>query len=72
MTSDDDRARLDALETRVAYQDETIEELNTAVTQQWQEIDALKRLVKSLIDAVENLEEGVRQSGPKEPPPPHY
>ena len=36
-------ARLDALEIRVAYQNETIEELNAALTRQWAEIDKLRR-----------------------------
>lgn len=72
MAENDMTARLEALEIRLAYQDRTIEELNGAVTTQWKEIDALKRLVKSLLEEVENLEEGLRQGGPKEPPPPHY
>ena len=33
------RERIDALETRVAYQDDTIETLNTTITAQWKQID---------------------------------
>ena len=36
-------ARIDALEMRVAYQDQTIEELNQTVIAQWKQIDALRR-----------------------------
>ena len=63
--------RLDALEMRVAYQDETIEELNTALAAQWQEIDRLRREMALL----EGQLREAAQSGPDglpEPPPPHY
>lgn len=68
---DDTEARLVALETKVAYQDQIIEDLNTTVTGQWHEIDALKRLALSLIEQVKDMEVGARL-GVKEPPPPHY
>ena len=42
MANDDRDARLEALETRIAYQDQTIEDLSAAVAEQWKEIDALK------------------------------
>ena len=35
--------RIDALETRLMFQDETIETLNKTITAQWQQIDALTR-----------------------------
>ena len=35
--------RIDALEIRLAFQDETIEALNNTITAQWQQIDALTR-----------------------------
>ena len=41
-----DTSRLDALEMRIAHQDETIEELNAAVTAQWKLIDRLARQVE--------------------------
>jgi SlyX protein len=62
--------RLDALETRIAYQDQTIEELNATITAQWTMIDALSRKVNLLDEqarAVSNI------ADPRtEPPPPHY
>ena len=36
-------ARIDALEERLTYQDETIEQLNATITAQWKQIDALTR-----------------------------
>ena len=68
MTSDAER--LEALETRIAHQDQTIEELNAVVTQQWTVIEQLRRR----LDA---MEEQVRSGGyiadpSTEKPPPHY
>jgi SlyX protein len=61
--------RLDALEERVAYQDETIEALNRTVTEQWATIDRLKREASNL---AERLDEAVSGSEPVDRPPPHY
>jgi SlyX protein len=62
--------RLDALETRIAHQDRTIDELNAVVTQQWTTIEQLRR-------RLEAMEEQVRSGGyiadpSTERPPPHY
>ena len=63
--------RLDALETRIAYQDETIEELHTALAGQWQEIDKLRRDM-ALLEAQVREAASSGDSGLPEPPPPHY
>jgi SlyX protein len=67
-----DAARLDALETRLAYQDEVIEDLNKTVTAQWKEIDRLTREVGTLSERVARAEEGGGGDAADEPPPPHY
>ncbi|UTD30666.1 SlyX family protein [Bradyrhizobium sp. WD16] len=65
--------RLDALEIRVAYQDEAIETLNRTVTAQWAQIDALSRKVAELADRVQEAESRAAPAGGQsEPPPPHY
>ena len=40
--------RIDALEMRLTYQDETIETLNQTITAQWNQIDALTRQLAEL------------------------
>lgn len=67
-------ARLDALEIRVAYQEETIDELNTALAAQWQEIEKLRRQVTLLEAELREAAEGAvaDAEGAPEPPPPHY
>jgi len=63
--------RLDALEVRIAFQDDTIEVLNTTVTAQWAEIEALKREIARLADRLQEAESRTGRGEP-EPPPPHY
>jgi SlyX protein len=65
-------ARIDALEIRIAYQDETIEDLNATVTEQWKQIDALTRRIAGLVDRVEAAETRSSSGAAPEPPPPHY
>ncbi len=64
-------ARIEALEIRLAHQDQVIEDLNTITTAQWKEIDMLKRLANQLRDRVQEVESN-RPTGQPEPPPPHY
>jgi SlyX protein len=44
--------RLVKLETKVAHQDHIIEELNSVVTDQQQEIDQLKEQVKAVVEHI--------------------
>ena len=62
--------RVDALESRLAYQDQTIEQLNETITAQWKQIDALTRQVATLNDRLQDAE--ARSPGPANERPPHY
>jgi SlyX protein len=62
--------RIDALETRLMFQDETIETLNKAITAQWVKIDALTRQVATLSERLQEAE--ANAPGPANEPPPHY
>lgn len=72
MNANSTEARIDALEEKIAYQDQVIDDLNIAVTDQWKEIDTLRRLVTSLLDEVKEMELAARATPGREPPPPHY
>jgi SlyX protein len=62
--------RIDALEIRLTFQDETIETLNQTITVQWQQIDALTR---QLAELKELVREAASNAGdPVNEPPPHY
>ena len=63
-------ARIDALETRLTYLDETIEILNTTITAQWKQIDKLTRQVTTLGERLQEAE-NTAPAGANERPP-HY
>jgi SlyX protein len=65
-------ARLDTLETRVAHQDRMIEDLNSTITDQWKQIEALSRQVKRLDAQLQDVRDSGGSPGEQEPPPPHY
>ena len=48
--------RIDALEMRLTFQDETIETLNQTITAQWKQIDALTRQVAELKERLQEAE----------------
>jgi SlyX protein len=65
-------ARIDALEMRVTFQDETIDDLNKAIIEQWKQIEALTRRLNRLDERMEVSEQRADLAGLPEPPPPHY
>ena len=62
--------RIDTLETRLTYQDETIEQLNATITAQWKQIDALTRQVAALTERLQEAEANAPAPGNERPP--HY
>ena len=74
MTDDtaQDPSRLDELERLVAHQDQTIEDLNAAVTAQWKLIDKLERQLSRLSERVADSELSAGEATPVNRPPPHY
>ena len=67
-----DAERLERLETTLAYQEEAIEDLNRVITEQWNEIAQLKRLVANLGERLRELADNPALADPPDPPPPHY
>ncbi|MEE2879484.1 MAG: SlyX family protein [Pseudomonadota bacterium] len=65
-------SRLDELEMRAVHQDQTIEELNAAITAQWKLIERLERQVERLAERVSDAEQSSGQASPVDRPPPHY
>ncbi len=64
--------RIIELETRQAYHEQTISELNDALTSQQAQIMQLETLCESLVDRVRSLTEAVPGAANDEAPPPHY
>jgi SlyX protein len=62
--------RLDALEAKAMFQDETIETLNKTITEQWLKIDSLTRQILALSERLREAE--AHAPGATNEPPPHY
>jgi len=60
------------LETRISYQDHTIEELNEVVTRQQEQIDRLEKEMKQLRQHLEQSSSTGLARPDEEVPPPHY
>lgn len=65
-------ARLDKLETLVAFQEQTIEDLNQTVTDLWKEMEQLKHEFGRLGSQLRDVEAHPALAIAPEPPPPHY
>ncbi|PSJ44020.1 lysis protein [Zobellella endophytica] len=64
--------RLEQLETRLAFQDDTIEQLNQEITAQGNEIVRLKTQLSLMVKKFKELQPGQLASQAEETPPPHY
>ena len=60
------------LQSKLAFQDETINELNIVITDQQNQLDQLREEIRLLGLRIASVAQS--SSGPeeKEPPPPHY
>lgn len=64
--------RLDELETRIAFQDDTIQALNDVCTRQQEELSQLTRELEKLKAYVQTLTPPAVAHESEETPPPHY
>ena len=60
--------RIDALEARPMYQDETIEQLNATITAQWKQIDVLTRQLAALNERLQEAEANAPAPANERPP----
>jgi SlyX protein len=60
------------LETRLAHQDQLLNELNDVVTAQQAKLMQLEELCKALIQRVRTVGDGVPESDAGDERPPHY
>ena len=67
------QARVDELESRLAWQDQTIDELNTAIAEQAMAITRLEDQLKLMSQRLKSVSEGQGGATPAgHEPPPHY
>jgi len=65
-------SRFDALESKLAYQDETVRQLDEALVRQQQQISDLEALVRALKERVLAIGESAAGAVDVDEPPPHY
>ncbi len=66
----DIEARVEALEILTAHQDRTIEELHEVISEQWKQLETLKRQLGRLDDQLREVEAGMPAAPIQRPP--HY
>ena len=64
--------RISELETKISYQDHTIQELNEVVTAQQDQIDQLEKTVNKISGLLKTLNPSDLARPEEEAPPPHY
>ena len=60
------------LQSKLAFQDETINESNAVITDQQQQLDQLREEIRLLGLRIASVAESSSVSDEKEAPPPHY
>ncbi len=64
--------RLETLESRLAFAEYTVEQLNDEVTTQGRELDRLQHQIHLLVDKLQSVQPSQIASMAEETPPPHY
>lgn len=65
-------ARITDLESRLAFQDDTVQALNDVLVAQQRQIDLLEMKLTALAKRQQELGESLGGGGEDEAPPPHY
>ncbi|MCF7504629.1 MULTISPECIES: SlyX family protein [Vibrio] len=65
-------SRVNDLECQVAFQEQTIEELNEALSQQQMLITRMQDQMKFVVGKVKNMDGSNLADASEETPPPHY
>ena len=64
--------RLTELESRVAFQDDTIQKLNDVLVMQQRQLDRLSKQVEEIKEQLTTIAPSLIADVDKETPPPHY
>ncbi|MCF7982317.1 MAG: SlyX family protein [Pseudomonadales bacterium] len=65
-------SRLVDIETKVAYQEDTVQALNDALCQQQRRLDQLELQLKLLVEKISDIAVGREGSKQEQEIPPHY
>ena len=67
-----DESRLIEIETKLAHQEDLVNELNNVVTDQQAQISRLDELCRALVSRVRSISDGEAVGSPEDERPPHY
>ena len=70
MANDD--ARLEELESKVAFQEDTIQKLNDVLIEHDTRVHDLESSFRLLLESLSDQATGLETESEDEPPPPHY
>nr|WP_136250856.1 SlyX family protein [Ningiella ruwaisensis] len=66
------QAEIDTLQVKLAYQEDTIEQLNQIVTAQQKQIDRLESLMQQMVKKIQSLQFSEQATNEGIELPPHY
>lgn len=64
--------RIYEVESRLAFQETTLQELNEALTSQQQQLTQMQAVLEKLSERIVELATNIQPDSTVEPPPPHY
>ena len=64
--------RINEVETRLAFQETMLQELNEALTSQQQQLSQMQAVLEKLRERIVELARNMQPDAAIEPPPPHY
>lgn len=64
--------RLEKIESKIAFLEDAVDDLNKTIYAQQKQIDQLQDLVTSLLGRVRDLSDTLSEIGPANERPPHY
>jgi len=64
--------RINEVETRLAFQETMLQELNEALTSQQQQLSQMQAVLEKLRERIVELASNMQPDAAIEPPPPHY
>jgi len=67
-----DEERIIEIETKVAHQEHTVQQLNDVVTEQAARISQLEDLCRALVDRLQSLSSNLPAATEQDERPPHY
>ena len=67
-----DESRLEEIEVKLAFQEQSLQELSDVVYRQERSLEAIEERLAIISERLSQVLESVPDATPEDPPPPHY